>query len=88
MEAVDAHENQHAKDEHTLSGFFKLFTKKGQRELETRAFKAELGVEQRNIKNLESLGQRTPMQEKTLIILRNMRDQAQGAIEFPQVYTP
>jgi hypothetical protein len=66
----------------------KLFTKNGRRELETRAFKAELPVEQRNIRNLESLGQRAPIQEKTLIILRNMRDQALGAIEFPQVYTP
>ena len=88
VEAVDAHENQHAQDEHTLSGFFKLFTKNGRRELETKAFKAELAVEERNIKKLETIGPRTLMQEKTLTILKNMRDQAKGAIEFPQVYTP
>jgi hypothetical protein len=74
VQAVDAHENQHRNDEHTLSGFFKLFTKNGRRELETRAFKAELAVEERNIKQLETVGPRTVMQERTLTILKNMRD--------------
>ncbi len=48
-EAVYAHEDQHAKDEHTWSGFTKLFSKEGQRELEVNAFTAELSVTERNI---------------------------------------
>ena len=89
VEAVDAHEDQHAKDEHTVAGFEKLFSKAGRRELEVNAFKAELGVEDRNIKALESKGSaRTPTDEKSLTILRNMRDQANGVIQFPQVYIP
>jgi RHS repeat-associated protein len=89
VEAVDAHEDQHAKDEHTVAGFEKLFSKAGRRELEVNAFKAELGVEDRNIKALESKGSaRTSTDEKSLTILRNMRDQANGVIQFPQVYIP
>jgi len=89
VEAVNAHEDQHARDEHTTSGFGKLFTKAGRRELEVRAFKAELSVEQRNIKALEGKGSaRTPTDEKSLIILRNMRDQANGVIKAPDVYIP
>ena len=56
VEAVNAHEDQHAKDENTVAGFKKLFSKAGQRELEVNAFKAELSVEERNIKALEGKG--------------------------------
>jgi hypothetical protein len=88
VEAVNAHEDQHAKDEHTLSGFGKLWTKEGQRELEVNAFKAELSVEERDINALESKGSaRTSTDEKSLIILRNMRDQANGVIQNPQVHS-
>jgi RHS repeat-associated protein len=90
VEAVDAHEDQHAKDEHTWAGFKKLFSKQGQRDLEINAFKAELSVENRNIGALEAKGSaRTPMDEKSLIILRNMRDEAQGVIDTgAKIYIP
>jgi RHS repeat-associated protein len=90
VEAVNAHEDQHAKDEHTVAGFEKLFSKQGQRELELNAFKAELGVENSNIGALEGKGSaRTPMDDTSLIILRNMRDQAQGVIDTgAKIYIP
>ena len=87
QEAVNAHEDQHRKDEHTLSGFFKLFTKKGRAELEVSAFKAELTVVDRHLKSLQSfIGPPTQAQQQNLIILGNMRDQAVGVIQNPGVY--
>jgi hypothetical protein len=87
QEAVNAHEEQHKKDEHTVKGFFMLFTKKGRAELEVRAFKAELEVENRQIGNLQSIvGPRSPGEEQTLKILENMRDQAMGVVQNPATY--
>ncbi len=37
-----------------------------------------MAVEERNIKTLEKTGPRTVMQDKTLTILKNMRDEADG----------
>jgi hypothetical protein len=87
-EVVDAHEEQHRKDYHTWSGFKKLYSKEGQRELEVNAFKAELPVTVRNIKALESKGSPSAADRTTLNILYNMKSQAEGVIQNPNVYIP
>jgi hypothetical protein len=88
-EGVYAHEDQHAKDYHTLSGFLKLYSKEGQRELEVNAFKAELSVAERNIKAIEAKGSaQTAADKATLRILNTMRDEAIGVIQNPKVYVP
>jgi hypothetical protein len=80
-EAVYADEDQHAKDEHTWSGFTKLFSKEGQQELEVNAFTAELSVTERNIKSIESKGPPSTADRTTLNILYNMKYQAEGVIQ-------
>jgi hypothetical protein len=87
-EGVYAHEDQHRKDEHTWSGFKKLYSKEGQRELEVNAFKAELSVVESNIKALEGKGPPTVGDQTTLKILYNMKYEAEGVIAEPKVYIP
>ena len=88
VEAIHAHEDQHRKDEHTLSGFVKLWTKKGKRELEVNAFKAELSVVERNIDAILSKGPPSLSDVKTLNILHTMKDESEGVIQNPNVYIP
>lgn len=80
QDAVRAHEEQHRSDvlHLNLSG--------GIAGMESRAFAAEIKFENAKIGDLESRSSLTPSESKTLAILKDMRDSAQGALSESTYY--
>lgn len=80
QDAVKAHEDQHKSD------VLHLNFSGGIAGMELRAFAAELKVENAKIDGLNSKSSLTPEESKSLAILTNMRDSAQGVLSESKYY--